>query len=506
MACMSNTRRTKRENRPKLTVVDEDAQPGAAEVADLQQALAAAGVPEELLRALDGTSDPEEVLRQLTEKVALPPDGLVDGLLESWRPLLEPRCDQLTAEITGYEFVGMVRTAAADEADVSGILTEMIEAGTGRGGPEALAMMRVLEVVGPEEVRATAAAAAERLVMARLTDPPWVAGLGRPEVVSCFGYTSGPGMQETLALTFRYGRRKHAVAVLIDHVLGGGVKDCWVTDHPERIRREYQHAARRFDMDFHDYDPAEARATLDRALAEEPCPVEADQIEDVRDHLELLRRRTALLPGGAVDPPQQPGGHAAGEPGVHKLKITLRGSKPPIWRRLEVPSNITLEELHHTIQTSFGWENVHLWAFDTPYGGFGPPTSDLGHRSATTSRLAQVAPRTGDRIFYTYDFGDGWEHLATVEDVLAPEAGVAYPRCVAGRRAGPPEDSGGMWGYAELLEILADPGHEEHADRLEWLGLESPAEFDPAAFDRATVNNALSAFAQVLVKAGGTHR
>lgn len=137
-------------------------------------------------------------------------------------------------------------------------------------------------------------------------------------------------------------------------------------DRPERIRREYQRAARLFDMDFHDYDPAEARVILGRTLAEEPCPVEADQIVDVRDHFELLRRRTALLPGGAVNTPQQPDGHAAGRPSVHKLKITLRGSKPPIWRRLEVPSDNTLEELDLCDRQEQGMSYVPVLAKDPP--------------------------------------------------------------------------------------------------------------------------------------------
>ncbi len=78
------------------------------------------------------------------------------------------------------------------------------------------------------------------------------------------------------------------------------------------------------------------------------------------------------------------------------------------------------------------------------------------------------------------------------------EPGVAYPQCTAGRRACQPEDCGGMWGYQYLLEILADPGHEEHADRLEWLGLDTPGQFDPAEFDISEASQALSGLARVL--------
>lgn len=185
---------------------------------------------------------------------------------------------------------------------------------------------------------------------------------------------------------------------------------------------------------------------------------------------------------------------------VHKIKITLRDSRPPIWRRLEVPSGITLRELHDVIQTAFGWEDYHMWAFETGRDRYGVADRDLGIRSAASQQLGQVAPHTGDRLRYTYDFGDDWEHDLLIEDVTAPEAGTAYPRCLTGRRACPPEDCGGIWGYDYLIEILADPRHEEHEDRLEWLGLDSADQFDPAAFDAAQVNSALSALATVLVK------
>ena len=124
---------------------------------------------------------------------------------------------------------------------------------------------------------------------------------------------------------------------------------------------------------------------------------------------------------------------------------------------------------------------------------YGVADRELEIRSAATKRLSQVAPGAGDRLSYTYDFGDDWEHGILVEAVDDAEAGVSYPRCVAGRRACPPEDCGGIWGYSDLLEILADPAHKEHEDRLEWLGLSSAAEFDPDAFDLDQVNSGLSA-------------
>ncbi|MET9296706.1 plasmid pRiA4b ORF-3 family protein [Streptomyces sp. NPDC003077] len=182
------------------------------------------------------------------------------------------------------------------------------------------------------------------------------------------------------------------------------------------------------------------------------------------------------------------------------MKVTLRDSRPPIWRRLEVPSGITLRELHDVIQAAFGWEDYHMWSFDSGSARYGIADQGLGLRSATSKQLGQIATRSGDRLLYTYDFGDNWEHDILVENITAPEPGTAYPHCLTGRRAAPPEDCGGIWGYDHLIEILADRHHEEHEERLEWLGLDSADRFDPAAFDVAQVNSALSARAAVLVK------
>ena len=185
---------------------------------------------------------------------------------------------------------------------------------------------------------------------------------------------------------------------------------------------------------------------------------------------------------------------------VHRIKVTLRGSRPPIWRRLEVLSGTSLEQLHHIMQEAFGWENCHMWVFSTALGEFGIPDRELGHRSASAKKLHDVAPQAGDRIGYTYDFGDNWEHDILIEAVTATEPDTTYARCITGRRAGPPEDCGGIWGYENLLQILADPGDEEHYDRLEWLGLHSADDFSPATIDLDAVNTALGRLAKPVSK------
>ncbi|MER7131304.1 plasmid pRiA4b ORF-3 family protein [Streptosporangium saharense] len=183
---------------------------------------------------------------------------------------------------------------------------------------------------------------------------------------------------------------------------------------------------------------------------------------------------------------------------VHRIKVTLAGSRPPIWRRLEVPSEITLRALHDILQAVFGWEDYHMWAFESPHGRYGVADRELQIADAATRRLGQIAAEPGDRLGYTYDFGDNWEHVIAVEAVTPAEPGVAYPRCLTGRRACPPEDCGGIWGYDDLMEILADPEHEEHEERLEWLGLDSADQFDPAAFDLSETNAALSHLVPVI--------
>lgn len=178
---------------------------------------------------------------------------------------------------------------------------------------------------------------------------------------------------------------------------------------------------------------------------------------------------------------------------VYQLKVTLAETKPPVWRRVLVDGAGTLDQVHEVIQAAFGWWNYHLHEFevgDERYGApdpdydpaydFGPPTID-----ERQVRLDAIAGE-GSKLDYTYDFGDNWRHEIVVEKVLAADAPapVTVPACIDGRRACPPEDCGGAWGYEELLAILADPTHPEHDARREWLGRPfDPAAFDPADFD-----------------------
>jgi hypothetical protein len=175
---------------------------------------------------------------------------------------------------------------------------------------------------------------------------------------------------------------------------------------------------------------------------------------------------------------------------VFQLKVTLLGSKPPIWRRIQVRGSTTLPKLHDILQAVMGWYDAHLHAF-TAYGvEFGVPDPDWpdGMRSERRIRLDQLVARPKDRIRYQYDFGDDWEHDILVEKILEVDPSVKYPIVLAGRRASPPEDVGGIWGYYEFLEAINDPNHTEHADMLDWIG----RSFDPEAFNLERINARLS--------------
>jgi hypothetical protein len=183
---------------------------------------------------------------------------------------------------------------------------------------------------------------------------------------------------------------------------------------------------------------------------------------------------------------------ADGPGSAMQLKLSLRGvSKPPVWRRLLVPADMQLDRLHDVIQTSMGWTDTHLHVFSTATGDYGVPDPELGFRNERSARIGQFLKRKGDRIQYAYDFGDGWEHDITLEKRLDLDPDTQLPACIAGKGACPPEDCGGPWGYADLKEALADPGHEDHDDMLDWLGLESADEFNPAASDTVEINEVL---------------
>jgi len=176
--------------------------------------------------------------------------------------------------------------------------------------------------------------------------------------------------------------------------------------------------------------------------------------------------------------------------GGYVLKVTLRGVKPAVWRRLCVAGDLTLRDLHHVLQVALGWTDSHLHDLDVDGNRYGLPDPEedfgepcLDERKHTIGAVLQE----GSRAEYQYDFGDGWLHRLVVERLVPRQAGAAKAECLAGARSCPPEDCGGPYGYTDLLAALADPGNERHAELKEWVG----PYFDAEAFDRDAVNKEL---------------
>jgi hypothetical protein len=172
---------------------------------------------------------------------------------------------------------------------------------------------------------------------------------------------------------------------------------------------------------------------------------------------------------------------------VFQFKIKLCGIKPMIWRRVQVLSDDTFEDFHHTLQNAMGWYNSHLHEFTV----FNPSTGEkerLGHyfddeegpevEDESTKTLDQYFSMGNKKAHYLYDFGDDWEHEIVLEKILEEDKNQEYPHCLAGERACPPEDCGGIWGYEHLLEVIANPMHKEHVSMKEWCGDFNPEKFD----------------------------
>jgi len=174
---------------------------------------------------------------------------------------------------------------------------------------------------------------------------------------------------------------------------------------------------------------------------------------------------------------------------IYQLKVSLKGSRPPIWRRLLIASTDNLEDVHIALQIVMGWTNSHMHEFAKNGVRYGMPDEDFPSdvRDETDFRLDQVLKKEKDNLHYVYDFGDGWEHQVVLEKILTFETGAVLPVCLKGSRACPPEDVGGIPGYEMLLETISDSAHPEYEEMLEWVG----GDFDPEHFDLAQTNDLL---------------
>jgi hypothetical protein len=177
---------------------------------------------------------------------------------------------------------------------------------------------------------------------------------------------------------------------------------------------------------------------------------------------------------------------------IYQFKITLQDSAPPIWRRIQVPETYTFWDLHVAIQDAFGWADYHLHEFEILHPTskrkvrIGFPDDDFGRDILINwkQKISDYFSLENKKSNYTYDFGDDWEHSVLLEKILPSEKNINYPRCIKGKRACPPEDCGGIWGYEEFLEAIKDSSHEQHEEMLEWIG----GEFDPEHFNPGEVH------------------
>ncbi|HET8661967.1 MAG TPA: plasmid pRiA4b ORF-3 family protein [Micromonosporaceae bacterium] len=479
------------------------------------------------------------------------PEQLVNDLVADAADLLGSE-DPLHAELLGATLlaVGELAGDGFEDALVSGFIPAFEAQSTTAG----LAMLLAVGSVSHGRAAEAASAAAGRLVGAGIAAPRWAAEMDEPVTTAgCSRLYDMLRSMSVLSCTFHRAGRSHAVIVTVDHHDCGAAGHILLLDGerlPEALEVvQADCMAGGVATATESLDPAEFRWHVEKALAaravhddEKPLDKRMNDVDDEDEGPEypamavLLRARMRLLPEpsrpapshddegapGAglaalqallqtpsdsvwgrrpVAMPRQPAAaklpakrkKSAGPAPVYRIKVALRGAKPPIWRRLEVPADISLARLHEVIQIAFDWDDCHMHVFETPYGSFGVPDAELGHRSAAQATLEQVAPAVDSKLRYTYDFGDDWEHEIVVEKVLDRDGSTTYPRCTGGRRAAPPEDCGGIWGYAALVETLNDPSHPDHEDQLEWLGLDSAADFDPVSFDAEGVTKALSA-------------
>jgi hypothetical protein len=236
----------------------------------------------------------------------------------------------------------------------------------------------------------------------------------------------------------------------------------------------------------------------------------ADELGELAHHLVTMgsagRRATTSTRSDDPSESGEPGSRRRpGRPDVvtYRVRVDVDTAKPPIWRRLDLASDMFLDALHEVIQIAFGWQDSHLHRFSTG-SPFDPDAesylSDVDLEEGddgipeSEARLDELLVEPGDTLAYTYDYGDDWRHTIRLEAVSDRAPGDPRAVCVDGRRAGPTEDSGGVHGYQEKLAIVADPSHPDHQFVVAWMiDQRGHADLDPVAFDIDAINTLLLA-------------
>lgn len=164
----------------------------------------------------------------------------------------------------------------------------------------------------------------------------------------------------------------------------------------------------------------------------------------------------------------------------YQLRVELKGVKPAVWRRIGVPGNIKLSKLHQILLAVMGWQGGHLHEFIFADAMYGQAEEEMEPGVEDESRVSLIKATADSNSFtWVYDYGDYWEHKVKVERIVDLGVPLDMAICITGRNACPPEDVGGVPGYAEFLDAIRDPANPEHQTMLEWCG----GAFDPSAFD-----------------------
>ena len=186
---------------------------------------------------------------------------------------------------------------------------------------------------------------------------------------------------------------------------------------------------------------------------------------------------------------------------IFQLKLVLMGIKPPIWRRILVSKKTTFYDLHHILQIAMGWDNYHLYQFETEGMCIGLPEyldefDEVEMVEAATVALEDVILGTNTKFCYEYDFGDSWRHQIELEKVLPLDSSNQYPFCIAGARRCPPEDCGGIPGYENFIEAINNKRHPEHKSNLTWVG----GQYDATYFDKESINAELGSLDEYITE------
>ena len=177
---------------------------------------------------------------------------------------------------------------------------------------------------------------------------------------------------------------------------------------------------------------------------------------------------------------------------IFRFKVILDDILPQIWRLIEVESNITFYQFHLIIQEAMGWTNSHLHEFNDGNFRIGDTSEeacefgDPPQWEEKDKKISDYFSKDKTKLSYTYDFGDNWEHAIILEAIDKKQKGIKYPHCIDGMRACPPEDCGSTPGYYRLLEILADPEHNEYEEMKQWAG-----DYDPESFDKESATKGM---------------